>query len=73
MTYLYMLKCITLVKKRTYVGYTKQRKKRLKNTIHQRCKYTRGKNGKLYLKNSHQNQKQCLKEELKHDRKKEIK
>ena len=52
MTYcVYMLNCISSVKKRTYVGYTKDLKNRLiKHNSNKGAKYTRGNKWKVIYK-----------------------
>ena len=49
MTYfVYMLKCVSSAKKRTYVGYTKDLKNRInKHNLGKGAKYTKGNKWKL--------------------------
>ena len=74
MTYcVYMLKCISSVKKRTYVGYTKDLKNRLKNhNSNKGAKSTRGYKWKIIYKKRFYDKRQAMSFEyhLKNDRKK---
>ena len=49
--YVYMLKCITSVRKKTYVGYTKDIKKRiLLHNLNKGAKFTKGNKWKVIYK-----------------------
>ena len=72
MTYLvYMLKCISSVKKRTYVGYTDNINNRLKkHNTNKGAKYTRGNKWKVIFKKKFTSKSKAMSYEyhLKHDR-----
>ena len=71
-----MLKCISSVKKRTYVGYTKNLKIRLKNHNNNKgAKYTKGNKWKIIYKKKFLSKSKAMSYEyiLKHDRKKRFK
>tara|TARA_Y100000389_G_C17345282_1_gene455517 strand:+ start:43 stop:294 length:252 start_codon:yes stop_codon:yes gene_type:complete len=76
MTYsVYMLKCISSVKKRTYVGYTKNLKIRLKNHNNNKgAKYTKGNKWKVIYKKKFLSKSKAMSYEyiLKHDRNKRL-
>ena len=70
-----MLKCISSAKKKTYVGYTKDLKNRLKNHNSNRgAKYTKGNKWKIIFKKNFFSKKKAMSYEydLKHDRKKRL-
>ena len=72
----YMLVCISSVKKRTYVGYTNNLKNRLKNhNSNKGAKYTKGNKWKIIYKKNFLSKKKAMSYEyiLKHDRKKRLK
>ena len=74
--YVYMLVCISSVKKRTYVGYTHNLKNRLKNhNSNKGAKYTKGNNWKIIYKKKFLTKKKAMSYEyiLKHDRKERLK
>ena len=77
MTYcVYMLKCISSVQKRTYVGYTKNLNIRLKNhNSNKGAKYTKGNKWKVIYKKKFLTKTKAMSYEyiLKHDRKKRLK
>ena len=77
MTYcVYMLKCISSVKKRTYVGYTKKLSTRLKNhNSNKGAKYTKGNKWKVIFikKFSTKSKAMSYEYQLKNDRSKRIK
>ena len=77
MTYfVYMLKCITSAKKRTYVGYTKNLKDRLiKHNTNKGAKYTKSNNWVIIYKKKFLSKSKAMSYEynLKHDRKKRLK
>ena len=77
MTYfVYMLKCISSVKKRTYVGYTKNLRNRLNNhNSNKGAKYTKGNIWKVIYRKRFLTKKKAMSYEyiLKHDRKKRLK
>ena len=77
MTYfVYMLKCITSAKKRTYVGYTKNLKDRLiKHNTNKGAKYTKSNNWIIIYKKKFLSKSKAMSYEynLKHDRKKRLK
>ncbi len=71
----YMLKCITSAKKRTYVGYTNDIKNRLKNhNTNKGAKFTKGNKWKIIFKKKFLTKTKAMSYEyiLKHDRKKRI-
>ena len=71
-----MLKCISSVKKRTYVGYTKNLKIRLKNhNTNKGAKYTKGNSWKVIYKKKFLSKSKAMSYEyiLKHDRNKRLK
>ena len=71
-----MLKCISSVKKRTYVGYTKNLKIRLKNHNNNKgAKYTKGNTWKIIYKKRFLSKSKAMSYEyiLKHDRNKRLK
>ena len=76
MTYfVYILKCVSSVKKRTYVGYTNDLKNRLnKHNSNKGAKYTRGNKWKLIYKKKFLSKYKAMSYEykLKHDRKKRL-
>ena len=76
MTYfVYMLKCITSAKKRTYVGYTKNLKDRLiKHNTNKGAKYTKSNNWIIIYKKKFLSKSKAMSYEyfLKHDRKKRL-
>ncbi len=70
-----MLKCISSVKKRTYVGYTKNLKIRLKNHNNNKgAKYTKGNKWKVIYKKKFLSKSKAMSYEyiLKHDRNKRL-
>ena len=72
----YMLVCISSVKKRTYVGYTNNLKNRLKNhNSNKGAKYTKGNKWKIIYKKKFLTKKKAMSYEyiLKHDRKERLK
>ena len=72
----YMLVCISSVKKRTYVGYTSNLKNRLNNhNSNKGAKYTKGNKWKIIYKKKFLSKKKAMSYEyiLKHDRKKRLK
>ena len=74
--YVYMLKCISSPKKRTYVGYTINLKNRLKNhNSNKGAKYTKGNFWKIIYKKYFLTKAKAMSYEyvLKHDRKKRLK
>ena len=77
MTYfVYMLICISSVKKRTYVGFTKNLKKRIKDhNSNKGAKYTRGNKWKIIYKKKFINKSKAMSYEyfLKHDKKQRLK
>ena len=77
MTYfVYMLKCITSAKKRTYVGYTKNLQNRLiKHNSNKGAKYTKSNNWVIIYKKKFLSKSKAMSYEynLKHDRKKRLK
>ena len=77
MTYfVYMLKCISSDKKRTYVGYTKNLKNRLiKHNTNKGAKYTKSNNWVIIYKKKFLSKSKAMSYEynLKHDRKKRLK
>ena len=71
-----MLKCISSVKKRTYVGYTKNLKIRLKNHNNNKgAKYTKGNTWEVIYKKKFLSKSKAMSYEyiLKHDRNKRLK
>ncbi len=71
----YMLKCISSAKKRTYVGYTKNLKNRLKNhNSNKGAKYTKGNKWIIIYKKKFLSKEKAMSYEyiLKHDRKKRL-
>ena len=74
MTYfVYMLKCVSSVKKRTYVGYTKDLKNRInKHNSNKGAKYTKGNKWKLIYKKKFLSKNEAMSYEyyLKKDKKK---
>jgi putative endonuclease len=71
-----MLKCISSVKKRTYVGYTKNLKNRLINHNSSKgAKYTKGHKWKVIFKKKFLSQSKAMSYEykFKHDRTKRLK
>ena len=77
MTYfVYMLKCVSSVKKRTYVGYTKDLKNRInKHNSNKGAKYTKGNKWKLIYKKKFLSKNEAMSYEyyLKKDKKKRLK
>ncbi|MBD1135881.1 GIY-YIG nuclease family protein [Pelagibacterales bacterium SAG-MED47] len=74
--YVYMLKCITSAKKRTYVGFTNDPKNRLKNhNSNKGAKYTKGNKWRMIYKKKFLSKSKAMSYEyiLKHDRKKRLK
>ena len=72
----YMLVCISSIKKRTYVGYTNNLKNRLKNhNSNKGAKYTKGNKWKIIYKKKFLSKKKAMSYEyiLKHDRKERLK
>ena len=70
-----MLNCISSVKKRTYVGYTKDLKNRLiKHNSNNGAKYTKGNKWKVIYKKKFLSKTKAMSYEyiLKHDRKKRL-
>ena len=70
-----MLKCISSVKKRTYVGYTNDINNRLRNHNNNKgAKYTKGNKWKLIFKKKFLSKSKAMSYEyiLKHDRKKRL-
>ena len=76
MTYfVYILKCVSSVKKRTYVGYTKDLKNRLnKHNSNKGAKYTKGNKWIIIYKKKFLSKYKAMSYEykLKHDRKKRL-
>ncbi len=76
MTYfVYILKCVSSVKKRTYVGYTNDLKNRLKkHNSNKGAKYTRGNKWIIIYKKKFLSQSKAMSYEykLKHDRKRRL-
>ena len=76
MTYfVYMLKCISSDKKRTYVGYTKNLKNRLiKHNSNKGAKYTKSNKWVIIYKKKFLSKSKAMSYEynLKHDRKKRL-
>ena len=76
MTYfVYMLKCVSSVKKRTYVGYTKDLNKRLeKHNNNKGAKYTKGNRWKIIYKKKFLSKNKAMSFEyiLKNDKKKRL-
>ena len=71
----YMLKCITSAKKRTYVGYTNDIKNRLKNHNNNKgAKFTKGNKWKIIFKKKFLTKTKAMSYEyiLKHDKKKRL-
>ena len=71
----YMLKCITSAKKRTYVGYTNDIKNRLKNHNNNKgAKFTKGNKWKVIFKKKFLTKTKAMSYEyiLKHDKKKRL-
>ena len=71
-----MLKCITSVKKRTYVGYTNDPKNRLEDhNSNKGAKYTKGNKWRMIYKKKFLSKSKAMSYEyiLKHDRKKRLK
>ena len=77
MTYfVYMLKCVSSVKKRTYVGYTKDLENRInKHNSNKGAKYTKGNKWKLIYKKKFLSKNEAMSYEyyLKKDKKKRLK
>ena len=77
MTYfVYMLICISSAKKRTYVGFTKNLKKRIKDhNSNKGAKYTKGNKWKIIYKKKFMNKSKAMSYEyfLKHDKKERLK
>ena len=77
MTYfVYILKCVSSVKKRTYVGYTKDLKSRLKkHNSNKGAKYTKGNKWIIIYKKKFLSQSKAMSYEykLKHDRNRRLK
>ena len=74
--FVYMLKCISSAKKRTYVGYTNNLKNRLKNHNNNNgAKYTKGNKWKVIYKKKFLSKSKAMSYEyiLKHDKKERIK
>ena len=76
MTYfVYMLKCVSSDKKRTYVGFTNNLKNRLKNhNSNKGAKYTKGNKWEIIYKKQFLSKSKAMSYEyiLKHDRKKRL-
>ena len=76
MTYfVYMLKCVSTVKKRTYVGFTNNISNRLKkHNSNKGAKFTKGNKWKLIYKKRFSSKSKALSYEyiLKHDRNKRL-
>jgi putative endonuclease len=71
-----MLLCVSSAKKRTYIGYTNNIKKRLKNhNSNKGAKYTKGNRWKVIYKKNFLSKTKAMSYEyiLKHDRKKRLK
>ncbi len=77
MTYfVYILKCVSSVKKKTYVGYTKNLQNRLnKHNSNKGAKFTKGNKWIIIYKKKFLSQSKAMSYEykLKHDRKKRLK
>lgn len=77
MTYfVYMLKCVSSAKKRTYVGFTNNLINRLKNHNNNKgAKYTKGNKWKVIYKKKFLSKSKAMSYEyiLKHDKKERIK
>tara|TARA_B100000614_G_C14335365_1_gene406572 strand:+ start:51 stop:326 length:276 start_codon:yes stop_codon:yes gene_type:complete len=77
MTYfVYMLKCVSSVKKRTYVGYTKDLRSRInKHNLGKGAKYTKGNKWKLIYKKKFLSKNEAMSYEyyLKKNKKKDLK
>ena len=74
--FVYMLKCISSAKKRTYVGYTNNLKNRLKkHNNNNGAKYTKGNKWKVIYKKKFLSKSKAMSYEyiLKHDKKERIK
>ena len=76
MTYfVYMLKCVSSDKKRTYVGFTNNLKNRLRNhNSNKGAKYTKGNKWEIIYKKKFLSKSKAMSYEyiLKHDRKKRL-
>ena len=76
MTYfVYMIRCITSVKKKTYVGYTSNLNKRIElHNTSKGAKFTKGNKWKLIFKKRFYSKSKAMSYEykLKHDRKERI-
>ena len=76
MTYfVYMLKCVSSAKKRTYVGYTQDLKNRInKHNLGKGAKYTKGNIWKLIYKKKFSSKNKAMSYEyyLKNDKKKRL-
>ena len=76
MTYfVYMLKCVSSAKKRTYVGYTKNLKNRVnKHNLGKGAKYTKGNQWKLIYKKKFLSKNEAMSYEyyLKNNKKKRL-
>ena len=74
--YVYMLRCVSTVKKRTYVGYTQNLKERLiKHNSNKGAKFTKGNKWKLIYKKKFLFKSKAMSYEynLKHDRNERLK
>ncbi len=74
--FVYMLKCISSAKKRTYVGFTNNLINRLKNHNNNKgAKYTKGNKWKVIYKKKFLSKSKAMSYEyiLKHDKKERIK
>ena len=74
--FVYMLRCISTVKKRTYVGYTNDLKNRLENhNSNKGAKYTKGNKWKIIYKKKFLSKSEAMSYEylLKHDKKERLK
>ena len=74
--YVYMLLCISSIKKRTYVGFSNNLKNRLKkHNSNKGARYTKGNKWKIIYKKKFLSKKRAMSYEynLKHDRKERLK
>ncbi len=73
--FVYMLRCISSAKKRTYIGFTSNLKKRLKDhNSNKGAKYTRGNRWIIIYKKSFSSKSEAMSYEysLKHDKKERL-
>ena len=73
--FVYMLRCVSVAKKRTYVGYTNNLKHRLiKHNNNKGAKYTKGNKWVIIYKRKFSTKSKAMSYEykLKHDRKKRL-